>query len=149
MSAASEQDPNLLAPSHPSEAKPGRNDIVVATMHYGHQRMIFEKDVAIAVRDGTVLYANVFRPPEDGRYPVVVSFDVYGKDTIHVAAAMPAGGAYTLGQYNASPVCGLGGARSRLLGPERLRGGQGRRARHVRLQRPHLADVADGGRGLP
>ena len=102
MSAASEQDPNLLAPSHPSEAKPGRNDIVVATMHYGHKRMIFEKDVAIAVRDGTVLYANVFRPPEDGGYPVVVSFDVYGKDTIHVAAAMPAGGAYTLGQYNAS-----------------------------------------------
>src|SRR5215207_6605212 len=102
MSAASEQDPNLLTPSHPGEAKAGRNDIVVATMHYGHKRMIFEKDAAVAVRDGTVLYANVFRPPQDGRYPVVVSFDVYGKDTIHVAAAMPAGGAYTLGQYNAS-----------------------------------------------
>jgi uncharacterized protein len=102
MSTASGQDPNLLIPSHPNEAKPGRNDIVVATMHYGHQRMIFEKDVAIQVRDGTVLYANVFRPPEDGNYPVVVSFDVYGKDSIHVAAAMPAGGAHTLGQYDAS-----------------------------------------------
>jgi len=54
MSAASEQDPNLLTPSHPNEASPGRNDIVVATMHYGHKRMIFEKDVAIQVRDGTV-----------------------------------------------------------------------------------------------
>ena len=73
MSAASEQDPNLLTPSHPNEASPGRNDIVVATMHYGHKRMIFEKDVAIQVRDGTVLYANVFRPSEDGRYPVVVT----------------------------------------------------------------------------
>ena len=31
MSAASEQDPNLLTPSHPNEASPGRNDIVVAT----------------------------------------------------------------------------------------------------------------------
>ena len=102
MSAASEQDPNLVTPSHPNEASPGRNDIVVATMHYGHKRMIFEKDVAIQVRDGTVLYANVFRPSEDGSYPVVVSFDVYGKDSIHVAAAMPAGGAYTLGQYAAS-----------------------------------------------
>ena len=48
------------------------------------------------------LYANVFRPSEAGRYPVVVSFDVYGKDSIHVAAAMPAGGAHTLGQYDAS-----------------------------------------------
>ena len=53
MSAASEQDPNLLTPSHPNEASPGRNDIVVATMHYGHKRMISES-VAIQVRDGTV-----------------------------------------------------------------------------------------------
>jgi predicted acyl esterase len=90
-------------PSHPSEAKPGRNDIVVSTMHYGLKRMIFEKDVPVAVRDGTVLYVNVFRPPVEGRYPVVVSFDPYGKDSIHMASGMPAGGPYTLGQYNASP----------------------------------------------
>ena len=56
----------------------------------------------MTVRDGTVLYVNVFRPPHEGRHPVMVSFDVYGKDTIHVAALMPAGGPYTLGQYNAS-----------------------------------------------
>jgi predicted acyl esterase len=73
MSAASEQDPNLLTPSHPNEASPGRNDIVVATMHYGHKRMSFKKDVAIQMRDGTVLYVNVFRPSEEGRYPVVVT----------------------------------------------------------------------------
>jgi predicted acyl esterase len=102
MSADPQPDPNLLPPSHPNDAKPGRNDIVVKTMHYGHHRMIFEKDVAVRVRDGTVLYVNVFRPAHDGRYPVVVSFDVYGKDTIHVAAQMPAGGPYTLGQYAAS-----------------------------------------------
>jgi predicted acyl esterase len=71
-------------------------------MHYGFKKMIFEKDVPVTVRDGTVLYVNVFRPPEEGRYPVMVSFDPYGKDTIHVAALMPAGGPYTLGQYNAS-----------------------------------------------
>jgi uncharacterized protein len=98
-----EDDPNLLTANHPNEAKVGRNDVVVATMHYGHKRMIFEKDVAITVRDGTVLYCNVFRPPQDGRFPVVVSFDVYGKDSIHMASGMPAGGPYTLGQYNASP----------------------------------------------
>jgi len=100
-----EADPNLINPTHPDEAKPGRNDIVVATMHYGHKRMIFEKDVPVRVRDGTVLYVNVFRPPDEGRFPVVVSFDVYGKDTIHVAAKMPAGGPYTLGQYDASLYC--------------------------------------------
>ena len=89
-------------PAHPDEAKPGRNDIVVSTMHYGLKQMVFEKDVAVRTRDGTVLYVNVFRPPHDGQVPVVVSFDVYGKDTIHVAARMPAGGPYTLGQYDAS-----------------------------------------------
>jgi predicted acyl esterase len=100
--ASSGQDPNFLPANHPDQAKPGRNDIVVATMHYGHQRMVFEKDVPVTVRDGSVLYVNVFRPPQEGRFPVVVSFDIYGKDSIHVAAAMPAGGPYTLGQYNAS-----------------------------------------------
>ena len=71
-------------------------------MHYGFKRMIFEKDVAVRTRDGTILYVNVCRPPYDGRFPVVVSFDIYGKDSIHMASGMPAGGAYTLGQYNAS-----------------------------------------------
>jgi uncharacterized protein len=97
-----DQAPLDLEPSHPDDTRPGRNDIVVSTMHYGFKRMILEKDVAVTVRDGTVLYVNVFRPPHGERHPVMVSFDVYGKDTIHVAALMPAGGPYTLGQYNAS-----------------------------------------------
>ena len=89
-------------PSHPNDTRPGRNDIVVDTMHYGMKRMIMEKDVAITTRDGTVVYVNVFRPPIDGHYPVVVSFDVYGKDSMHAAFGMPAGGPYVLGQYNSS-----------------------------------------------
>ena len=129
MSAASEQDPNLLTPSHPNEASPGRNDIVVATMHYGHKRMIFDKDVAIQVRDGTVLYANVFRPSEDGSYPVVVSFNVYGKDSIHVAAAMPAGGAFTLGQYAASRYAAW-------EAPDPARGAELRNVRFLRFGNP-------------
>ena len=100
------------------------------------------------VRDGTVLYVNVFRPPEDGRFPVVVSFDVYGKDSIHVAAAMPAGGRLYARPVQRLALRRVGGARSRLLGAERLCGGEGRGARHLGLQGPHLADVADGGRGL-
>ncbi len=89
-------------PSHPNDCKPGVNDVAVATMHYGLKRMIFEKDVAVRTRDGTVLYVNVCRPPYDGNFPVVVSFDIYGKDSVHVESGMPAGGANTLGQYNAS-----------------------------------------------
>jgi len=89
-------------PSHPDDCKSGFNRILVDTMHYGHKPMIFEKDVAVPLRDGGSLLVNVFRPDTDGRFPVVMSADVYGKDSIHVASSMPAGGPYTLGQYNAS-----------------------------------------------
>jgi uncharacterized protein len=91
------------SPSHPDQAKPGRNDIIVDTMHYGYKRMVFEKDVLVTLRDGTIVFVNVFRPHYDGRFPVVVSFDFYGKDSMHIAFGMPAGGPYTLGQYGCSP----------------------------------------------
>lgn len=42
--------------------------------------VVFERDVEIPMRDGVVLRANVFRPPDDGRYPVVMSAHPYGKD---------------------------------------------------------------------
>ncbi len=48
--------------------------------------MIFEQDVAIPVSDGNVLRANVFRPPHEGRYPVVLAQGIYGKD-VHFADA--------------------------------------------------------------
>ena len=66
--------------SHPAEARPGLNRLLVKTAHFGLQRMLMEKDVAIPMRDGLVLHANVFRPEGEGRYPVVMSADVYGKD---------------------------------------------------------------------
>jgi uncharacterized protein len=40
----------------------------------------FERDVAVAVRDGTILRVNVFRPEAPGRYPVIMSAHPYGKD---------------------------------------------------------------------
>jgi len=42
--------------------------------------VVFERDVEIPMRDGVVLRANVFRPPDDGRYPVIMSAHPYGKD---------------------------------------------------------------------
>ncbi|MFM9966935.1 MAG: CocE/NonD family hydrolase [Burkholderiales bacterium] len=67
-------------PSKLADVKPGCNELVVKTIQFGLQKMIMEKDVPIKVRDGTLLYCNVFRPMKSGRYAVVMSADVYGKD---------------------------------------------------------------------
>ncbi len=42
----------------------------------------FERDVAIPLRDGVVLRANVFRPEGSGRHPVILSAHPYGKDVL-------------------------------------------------------------------
>lgn len=42
--------------------------------------LVFERDVALAMSDGTVLRANIFRPAAPGRYPVVMAMGAYGKD---------------------------------------------------------------------
>ena len=43
---------------------------------------LFERDVAVQVRDGTTLRVNIFRPPGEGRYPVLMSLHPYGKDKL-------------------------------------------------------------------
>ncbi len=100
----SEHNPSAgPVPTDPAETKPGFNRIVVKTVQYGAQPMILEKDVQVPVRDGTVLYANLYRPAKEGRFPVVICADIYGRETMHLvyAAAMP--GAITLGGYDVSP----------------------------------------------
>lgn len=42
----------------------------------------FDRDVAVPVRDGTTLRANVFRPEAEGRYPVLLCAQPYGKDGV-------------------------------------------------------------------
>ncbi|HEY3062506.1 MAG TPA: CocE/NonD family hydrolase, partial [Chloroflexota bacterium] len=39
-----------------------------------------EFDVAVPMRDGTLLRANVFRPQTNGRWPVLLTRLPYGKD---------------------------------------------------------------------
>jgi predicted acyl esterase len=41
-----------------------------------------ERDVAIPMRDGVHLFANLFRPAADGQYPVIMSVTPYGKDNL-------------------------------------------------------------------
>ncbi|MDQ2797491.1 MAG: CocE/NonD family hydrolase [Actinomycetota bacterium] len=43
-------------------------------------RMIYERDVEVPMREGKPLRANVYRPVEDGQYPVILTHGPYGKD---------------------------------------------------------------------
>ena len=50
--------------------------------------MIVEKDVQIPMRDGTILYADVFRPDAgDERFPAIMNMSVYQKDKLWVPPA--------------------------------------------------------------
>ena len=46
--------------------------------------MLVEKDVLIPVNDGSYLRANIYHPASYGRFPVLMSLGIYGKD-IHFA----------------------------------------------------------------
>ena len=41
--------------------------------------ILFEPDVPVTLRDGTIIYADVLRPVQDGRYPAIVSWGPFGK----------------------------------------------------------------------
>jgi predicted acyl esterase len=54
-------------------------------------QLIVEKDVSIKIRDGSVIFANVFRPADSGQFPVIMTLGPYPKD-IHFSKWVP--GAY-------------------------------------------------------
>ncbi len=41
--------------------------------------IVFEKDVAVTLRDGVTIYVDVFRPPGSDRVPVIIAWSPYGK----------------------------------------------------------------------
>ena len=45
------------------------------------RRVVIEYDVPARMRDGVVLRANVYRPPDEGAYPVLLSRQPYDKNT--------------------------------------------------------------------
>ena len=51
-------------------------------------KLVIEKDVKIPLRDGTILYADIFRP--DGgaeRFPAIMNISVYQKDKVWIPPA--------------------------------------------------------------
>lgn len=68
-----------------ADAKPNRTPAQVRTA-FGVEgalrgySLVVEEDVPIPMRDGLHLAANVYRPDSPGRYPVIMSFTVFGKD---------------------------------------------------------------------
>jgi len=50
-------------------------------------KLIVEKDVQIPMRDGTILYADVFRPDMTERVPAILNISVYQKDKLWVPPA--------------------------------------------------------------
>ncbi|MGL4991313.1 MAG: CocE/NonD family hydrolase [Sarcina sp.] len=71
-----------LTPTNFFDVKSGFNKITVATPFYGLQEMIMEKDIPIQLDDGIKIYINIFRPNKTGKFPVIISADAYGKDTL-------------------------------------------------------------------
>ncbi len=44
--------------------------------------LAIEKDVKIRMRDGAILYADVYRPKEAGKFPVIINIRAYQKDKV-------------------------------------------------------------------
>ena len=79
----------------PSKYKAGTNGLLsdfqpgTRTLPAGYQvapgfrslpvEVVFEKDVAVTLRDGVTIYVDVFRPVGDEKVPVLVAWSPYGK----------------------------------------------------------------------
>lgn len=65
--------------------KPGRTLLKAGSVRLKGYRplpcdIILERDVAVTLRDGTVIYTDVFRPADDGEHPAIVALSPYGKE---------------------------------------------------------------------
>src|SRR5436190_20223134 len=47
-------------------------------------KLIVEKDAQVPMRDGTILYADIFRPDTTEKVPVLLNISVYQKDKLWV-----------------------------------------------------------------
>jgi predicted acyl esterase len=66
--------------------------------------IVFEKDVAVMLRDGVTIYVDVFRPAGDEKVPVIVAWSPYGKGQ---GTSMSVMGVFGLVGLSNSTVSGL------------------------------------------
>ena len=65
--------------------------LTIFVLAFAHQpqnsapKLVLEKNLAVSMRDGTVLRADVMRPSEAGKFPVLVYRTPYGKDAAQQA----------------------------------------------------------------
>ena len=64
--------------------KPGKWTLKAGTVRREGARplpvdIVFERDVAMKLRDGTTIYTDVFRPASDAKVPAIFSWSPYGK----------------------------------------------------------------------
>ncbi len=57
------------------------------TLSQPRHKMVIEKDVKIKMRDGAILYADVFRPKGAGKFPAIINISAYQKDKVWVPPA--------------------------------------------------------------
>ena len=100
--------------------------------------MRIEWDVPIRMDDGLVLRADVFLPPQAGRYPAILSYGPYGKGLAFQDGYKTAWEIMARENPDAlvrllEPVPELGGRRPREMGAGRLRGDPHRLARRRAL----------------
>ena len=58
-----------------------------ARLSQPRHELVVEKDFAIRMRDGATLYADVYRPKANGRFPAIVNISAYQKDKVWVPPA--------------------------------------------------------------
>jgi len=84
--------------AHPlNEFKAGRWPEDAAYPGLGYRRseelgLIIERDVSVPLRDGTIIYVDVYRPAHVAKAPVLIGWSPYGKHSPQVMGQRPGTG---------------------------------------------------------
>ena len=119
------------------EKRRTRSELDICRGPIQHMRSIaIERDLAVPMRDGVRLFANLFRPAADRPYPVIMSVTPYGKDKLpdRLATFFMRLSGVKFGKLNCSRLTGFEVTRSSLLGAAGLRSSSGGRSRHAQIR---------------
>lgn len=72
-------DPKDLDPAKMGQAKRGVCPPLNPRTYIAEPGIICQQDVAVTLRDGTVIYADIYRPEGEEKVPLIVAWGFYGK----------------------------------------------------------------------